>query len=85
MDVQFLNVILLGISFFMLFTSCDTGVMIQQVVTDSINEEYPFYWNGYTSLCIVYAVFALANFTVPSVVSMIGPKYSMVVGASTNV
>jgi len=32
------------------------------------------------SLAIIYIVFAFANWLAPSVVSLIGPKYSMVVG-----
>ena len=83
------NVILLGLSFLLMFTGFQTCGMISQTVLNSyindtkINDTIQFHGNGYTSLAIIYIVFALANWLAPSVVSVIGPKYSMVVGGIT--
>ena len=104
MDRNFVNVILLGIAFMLIFTAFQTGGMIQvclsslyvcslsftfnyvmqQTVVDSIHLEDPTYTaNGYTSLCIIYAAFALANWIAPSTVIITGPKLAMVFGGVT--
>ena len=77
------TVILLGFSFFLIFTSFQTGSMIQQTVVRSIAKEYGIQWNGYISLCVIYAVFSLSNWIAPSTVSLIGVKASMIAGATT--
>ena len=52
---------------------------------DSIKQDDPSYEsaNGYTSLCIIYAAFALANWIAPSTVIITGPKLAMVFGGVT--
>lgn len=57
----------------------------QQTVVDSIKEDDDNYKsaNGYTSLCIIYAAFALANWIAPSTVVITGPKLAMVFGGVT--
>lgn len=77
------TIILLGFCFFLIFTSFQTGSMIQQTVAKSIAKDYNIQWNGYTSLCIIYAVFSLSNWIAPSTVSLVGSKASMIVAAST--
>ena len=74
---------LLGFSFFLVFTSFQTGSMIQQTVVKSVAKQYGIQWNGYISLCVIYAVFSLSNWIAPSTVSLIGCKASMIAGAST--
>ncbi len=37
-----------------------------------------FTGSGYTSLAVIYAVFALSNWFVPSVISVVGPRISLV-------
>ncbi len=37
--------------------------------------------DGYYSLCIVYAVFAAANWIAPSIVSVTGPRLAMFLSA----
>jgi hypothetical protein len=55
----------------------------QKTVMESIKAEDPsFNADGYTSLAIIYAAFALANWIAPSVVSVISPKWTMVIGAA---
>lgn len=57
---------------------------LQKTLLDSISEEDPnFKGNGYTSLAIIYAVMATCNWFAPSVISVIGPKFSMIFGAIT--
>jgi hypothetical protein len=44
-------------------------------------EDPSFTGNGYVSLCIIYAVFALGSWVAPSVVAVIRAKWSMVFSA----
>ena len=83
MDRELKSIVLLGLSFLLVFTSFQTGTMIQQIVTKSIAKQYGIEWNGYVSLCIIYAVFSISNWIAPSTVSLLGAKWSMVLGAST--
>ncbi|RWS10098.1 UNC93-like protein MFSD11 [Dinothrombium tinctorium] len=81
------NVVILGLSFFLVFTSFQTAGMIQNAVIDGINDEFSKQWNlkwsGYYSFCIIYAVLSIANWIAPSVVAAIGPRVSMILGALT--
>ncbi|CAG2101577.1 unnamed protein product [Medioppia subpectinata] len=84
MDRNFVNVMLLGLAFMLIFTAFQTGGMIQQTVVNSIHSRDNSYTaNGYTSLCIIYAVMAVANWIAPSVVVITGPKLAMVFGGAT--
>lgn len=57
---------------------------LQQTVLDSIKADDPsFTGNGFTSLAVIYAVFALCNWAAPSVISVIGPRAAICVGAVT--
>jgi len=58
--------------------------MIQQTVVDSIKKDDTSYKaDGYLSLCVIYAAFALANWIAPSTVLLTGPRIAMVLGALT--
>ncbi|RWS30849.1 UNC93-like protein MFSD11-like protein [Leptotrombidium deliense] len=87
MDTALYNVILLGLSFFLVFTSFQTGGMIQNAVIDGVNDEYEKEWGtpwkGYYSFFIIYGVLSVANWIAPSVVAVIGPKIAMIAGAAT--
>uniref|UniRef100_A0A6G1SDH1 UNC93-like protein MFSD11 n=1 Tax=Aceria tosichella TaxID=561515 RepID=A0A6G1SDH1_9ACAR len=87
MNANLLNVILLGIAFHLLFFSFQTSVFIQQTVVNSFRTrpDSNFTGDGYVSLCITYAVFALANWLAPSVIAITGVKYGMFFGAITYV
>lgn len=51
---------------------------------DSIHADDPsFNGDGYMSLAVVYAVFALCNWLAPSVLSITGPRGAMLIGAGT--
>ena len=53
----------------------------QQTILDSVKkEDSSFTGDGFTSLAIVYAVFSLSNWFVPSAIALIGPNVSMVIG-----
>ena len=88
-SVKLFNVFFLGASFLLMFTGFQTCGMISQTVLNSyiketsVNNTATFEGSGYTSLAIIYSVFACANWLAPSVVSVIGPKYSMMVGGLT--
>lgn len=87
MNQQLVNVLLLGGAFHLIFFSFQTSVFIQQTVVNSIKlkPEYNFTGDGYLSLCITYAVFALSNWLAPSTISVTGIKYGMFLGACTYV
>ena len=56
----------------------------QQTVIDSIKQEDPnFTGSGYTSLAVIYLVFAAANWLAPSMIALAGPKINMIVGGIT--
>jgi len=81
------NVLMVSFAFMLMFTGFQTCNMVSQTVLNSyinettINGTSSFHGDGYTSLAIIYIVFAFANWLAPSVVSVIGPKYSMFVGS----
>lgn len=77
------NVVLLGAAFHLLFFSFQTSVFIQQTVVNSMRArpELHFTADGYVSLCLTYAVFALSNWLAPSVIALTGLKWAMFLGA----
>lgn len=83
-EKSMVNVLLLGLAYMLVFTSFQTQGNMQQVVIDSIHKEDPsFKGSGYISLAVIYAVFATMNWFTPSVLSFIGPKITMIIGAVT--
>ncbi|XP_074029711.1 UNC93-like protein MFSD11 isoform X2 [Leptinotarsa decemlineata] len=53
----------------------------KKTILSSITSEDPtFTGNAYYSLAIIYVVFSIFNWAAPSVISVIGPKFSMVLG-----
>ncbi|XP_046439312.1 UNC93-like protein MFSD11 [Daphnia pulex] len=80
-DRKFVNVLILGVAFMLIFTAFQTMGNIQQTVIKSITQEDPsFIADGFTSLAIIYAVLSISNWISPSIISVIGPKWSMIVG-----
>uniref|UniRef100_A0A182YR78 UNC93-like protein MFSD11 n=1 Tax=Anopheles stephensi TaxID=30069 RepID=A0A182YR78_ANOST len=78
------NVLLLGGGFMLIFTSFQTLGNIEQTIIDSIKTDLPsFTGDGYTSLAIIYAALSLSNWVMPSVLSAIGPRLAMAIGAIT--
>ena len=82
--VKNFNVSLLGISFLLVMTGFQTMSNIQPMILDSARNETSdgfvpgFSGDGFVSVAIVYAVFTLANFFAPSVVSVLGPRFTMI-------
>ncbi|NWI87523.1 MFS11 protein, partial [Pitta sordida] len=73
------NIIILGVSFMFIFTAFQTcGNIAQTVITNLNNTD--FHGSGYTSMSIIYGVFSASNLISPSVVAIVGPQFSMVVG-----
>ncbi|RUS80840.1 hypothetical protein EGW08_011395, partial [Elysia chlorotica] len=68
-DVRLYNIIVLGISFMLIFTAFQTCSMA----------EVDLYIQMY--LGILYAVFAVSNWAAPSFVSVTGPKVAMFIGS----
>ena len=55
---------------------------LQKTVLDSIREDDPeFTGDGYISLAIIYAVFAVCNWIAPPLISLTGPRGGMLIGA----
>ncbi|XP_022666487.1 UNC93-like protein MFSD11 isoform X2 [Varroa destructor] len=84
-SVRMFNVILIGFTFMLVFTAFQTGGLIQQTVLKSIQNETngEYTGDGYWSFCIIYAVFAVSNWIAPSIIALMSPRVSMLVGAIT--
>uniref|UniRef100_A0A2L2Y784 UNC93-like protein MFSD11 n=1 Tax=Parasteatoda tepidariorum TaxID=114398 RepID=A0A2L2Y784_PARTP len=80
-DKMFINVLIMGFAFMLVFTAFQTCGMIENIVIKSMNKQYTNYdGDGYISLAIVYAVFAISNWIAPSIISILGAKISMLIG-----
>ncbi|KAL1517341.1 hypothetical protein ABEB36_001116 [Hypothenemus hampei] len=87
LDKSFVNVILLGLAFMLIFAAFQTWGNIQTTIISSIQADNDNFEgaNGYISMAIIYVVLAIFNWTSPSVISVIGPKFSMLIGGITYV
>uniref|UniRef100_A0A8D9BSI6 UNC93-like protein MFSD11 n=1 Tax=Cacopsylla melanoneura TaxID=428564 RepID=A0A8D9BSI6_9HEMI len=82
LDKRMINIIVLGIGFMTAFTAFQTCGNIEKIVLDSIRKDDPsFTGDGYISLAVLYAVFAVCNWGAPSFISVAGPRLSMVIGS----
>ncbi|KAJ3663428.1 hypothetical protein Zmor_007691 [Zophobas morio] len=55
-----------------------------KTIIDSIQQDDPdFEGDGYVSLSIIYAVMSILNWAAPSVISVIGPNFAMLIGGVT--
>ncbi|CAL1528818.1 unnamed protein product, partial [Lymnaea stagnalis] len=77
-DVRLFNIIVLGVSFMLIFTAFQTCSMVEKTVLDSAAN---FTGSGYTSLGILYGVFSVSNWAAPSIVTFAGPRVSMIMGS----
>jgi len=58
--------------------------LFQKTILDSIRQDDAnFEGDGYTSLAVIYAVFAVCNWLAPSIISVTGPRITMIIGAVT--
>ncbi|KAM8947795.1 UNC93-like protein MFSD11 isoform 2-T2 [Pelodytes ibericus] len=73
---KLLNVIILGYAFMFMFTAFQTSGNVAQTVISSLNNT-DFHGSGYTSLAIIYSMFAASNLIAPSVVAICGCQISM--------
>ncbi|XP_044761950.1 UNC93-like protein MFSD11 [Coccinella septempunctata] len=81
-DKGFLNVWLLSIAFMLLFTAFQCLGIIMKTILEGAKKENPeFNADGYLCLAIVYISFAIVNWFAPSIISLIGPKATMCIGA----
>jgi len=83
---KMLNVVLLGLAFMLVFTAFQTMGNIQTTILSSASNPNSagyvdgFSGDGFISLALIYAVFSLSNWFAPSVVALIGPRLTLVVG-----
>lgn len=87
-DWRLFNVVLLGVTFLFVFTAFQTCSMVETLVLEGAKVELndtdgSKVGNGYTSLSILYCVFAASNWIAPAVVFLLGPKWSLFAGACT--
>ncbi|KAJ1130296.1 hypothetical protein NDU88_008650 [Pleurodeles waltl] len=73
------NIIVLGFAFMFMFTAFQTCGNIAQTVISNLNST-DFHGSGYTSMAVIYSVFSVSNLISPSVVAIIGPQFSMIIG-----
>uniref|UniRef100_A0A1I7XGB1 UNC93-like protein MFSD11 n=1 Tax=Heterorhabditis bacteriophora TaxID=37862 RepID=A0A1I7XGB1_HETBA len=77
-----LNVLQLGLGFFVNFLAFNSQGFIEEPVIESVaNRGIINKHAGYYSLSIIYAVFTLANFVAAPIVDVLRPKWAMVTGA----
>lgn len=78
-----MNISILGLGFMFVFTSFFTVSNIEKTVLKSIEKDDPsFTGDGYTSLCIIYGVFALCNWLAPAIIGAIGSRKSIYLGST---
>uniref|UniRef100_G3PPW1 Major facilitator superfamily domain containing 11 n=1 Tax=Gasterosteus aculeatus aculeatus TaxID=481459 RepID=G3PPW1_GASAC len=73
---KLLNIVILGFGFMFMFTAFQTCGNIEQTVLKSFNST-DFHGSGYTSMAIIYGVFSASNRIAPSVVTVMGPQFSI--------
>ncbi len=83
-----INVFLLGLAFLLVFTAFQTMSNIQTVILDSATDEDSEGFvddrdvgDGFIALCIIYGVSAVCNWFAPSIMTVIGLKFTMIFGA----
>lgn len=80
-DSRLFNVLVLSSGFMLTFTAFQTMGNIEKTVLESIAADDPsFHADGYTSLAIIYAVFATCNWLAPSFISVTGPRTAILTG-----
>ncbi|ENN73610.1 UNC93-like protein MFSD11 [Dendroctonus ponderosae] len=84
-SLGFINVVLLGLAFMLVFTAFQTWGNIQNTIINSIKKDVPDFANAeaYYSLAIIYTFLAIFNWAAPSIISVIGSKFSMLAGGIT--
>ncbi|CAF1177430.1 unnamed protein product [Adineta steineri] len=87
MDSRFINVVLLGSAFMVLFTAFQATGMISQSALEGVKNETvngtSFHGSGYISMAILYSFFSLTNVFAPAIVAILGPAVSMFFGGTT--
>ncbi|KAE9555999.1 hypothetical protein FO519_000855 [Halicephalobus sp. NKZ332] len=83
-EPQTLNVVQLGMGFFLIFFAFNSQAFIEQTIIDSKNSEgVVSEYAGYASAAIIYGVFTFANFIAAPIVGLLGARWAMVAGAIT--
>jgi hypothetical protein len=60
--------------------------LFKKIVLESVAlEDSSFTGDAYTSLAIMYGTFSLANWFAPSAITILTPKWAMVIGAASYV
>lgn len=76
------NMMFLGVIFMFLFTAFFTMSNLEKTFLVSKRMDDPSYTgDGYVSLCILYISFAIFMWFVPSIISLVGPRIALTIGA----
>ncbi|XP_044732462.1 UNC93-like protein MFSD11 [Chrysoperla carnea] len=80
-DKKFFNIIQLGIGFMLVFTAFQTMGNVEKLILHGVKD---FTGNeAFFSLAIIYGVFAVCNWFVPSFIVLTGPRVAIVAGSIT--
>merc|ERR1712154_697038 len=81
LKAKILNIILLGLTFCLLFTGFNTMSQTQKLVYSYASEQSSFNVDGFTTSAMIYVLFAFNSWLSPSIVVVFGPRMSMLVAA----
>ncbi|PAA66281.1 hypothetical protein BOX15_Mlig022469g1, partial [Macrostomum lignano] len=78
-----ITIVILSLSFMLVFTAFQTTGMLEESVLEAAQREtgQDFTGYGYRSLSFIYLVFAVLNWISPIIVTVFGAKVSMTVSA----
>ncbi|KAJ1095929.1 hypothetical protein NDU88_001079 [Pleurodeles waltl] len=75
------NVLILGVSFLLIFTAFSTCGNLAQTVTNSVTNS-TFTGSGYYSLAVIYGVFSVSQLMAPPWVALLGPRISLILSGA---
>jgi len=78
---KFVNILLLGFTFMLLFTGFNTMASTQTLVYEYASNVSDFNVNGFVTSGIIYVLFAFNSWLSPSFVVVFGPRMSMLAAA----
>jgi len=79
---DFISFLQMCTGFTLLFTAFQTGSQVSELVLSSYDKHHGTSINAYYGAVVLYVVFAMANWISPSIISLLGSKLALIVGAS---
>merc|ERR1712154_175538 len=81
LKAKILNIILLGLTFCLLFTGFNTMSQTQKLVYSYASEQSSFNVDGFTTSAMIYVLFAFNSWLSPSIVVVFGAQRSLIAAA----